>query len=118
MENNLLQNLMTMLGGNFNANQKQSDPQTPLYPAEAYSNCQSPMQPQNNQNALLPLILSLFGQNNADALSNVLSGQNNDLSSMLSLISTLSKKKEEKSEQKKEAIVQESSGLLPKDELL
>lgn len=114
MENNLLQNLINAFSSN--GSQKQSEPQVPLYPAEAYSNLQQPPQT-NNQNALLPLLLSLFGQNSPD-FSNILSGQNGDLSSLLSLISTLSKKKEEKKDEKKEVIVQDSDGLLPKDELL
>ena len=116
MDNNVLQNLINAFGTN-NGVQKQIEPQVPLYPAEAYSSSQQTPQ-SNNPNAFLPLLLSLFGQNSPD-LSNILSGQNGDMASLLSLISSLSKKKDEKKDEKKEEVViQEDNGLLPKDELL
>lgn len=115
MENNILQNLISALDSTGRS-QEQSTPQVPLYPAEAYPATQ-PQQSQPSQNSLLPLILSLFGQNaNSAELGNMLSGQG-ELSSVLSLISSLQKKKDDKKAEKKDAAFFRD-GSLPKNELL
>ena len=99
----------------------------PLYPVEAYgtgSQNEAQNNGQNTQNGLIPLLLSLFGQNNSSAdlgklLAQTAGGNSNDLGSLISLISTLSKKKEdEKTEQKKEEPPVVLDGTLPTNELL
>ncbi len=140
MENNILQTLTSMLGGNNNQPQANTKPQNtpPLYPVEAYStnnqsnnfDNQTPQSSNLNKslggNNLLPLLLSMMGNkgesNNLDMLSSLLSTQNNssgDANNLLDLFSSLNKKKKE--DEKKDTPQQEivvTEGEIPKNEIL